>query len=164
MKQSPYRIFLLLAVLAGAFFFSFAIQAEPEGAEHLGWMTDFEAAKAKAAAENKPMLVDFTGSDWCIWCVKLDDEVFSKPGFQDYAKANLILVEIDFPRKKEQSAELKQQNNALAQKYAVRGYPTILLLDAKGEVLAKTGYRKGGPDQYVEHLRGLLADAKPAGI
>lgn len=159
MKQSRYRVFLL-AVLAGAFFFSLATQAEPEAVEHSGWMSDFEAAKAKAAAENKPMLVDFTGSDWCIWCVKLDDEVFSKPGFQDYAKANLILVEIDFPRKKEQSAALKQQNEALVQKYGVRGFPTILLLDAKGEVIAKTGYRKGGPEHYVEHLQGLLAGAK----
>ena len=66
-----------------------------------GWLTDFEAAKAKAKAENKPMLLDFTGSDWCGWCVKLDKEVFSKAAFKDYADAELVLVEIDFPRNKE---------------------------------------------------------------
>ena len=92
------------------------------------WMTDFEAAQAKAAAEQKPMLLDFTGSDWCGWSIKLDKEVFSQEAFQNYAAEALVLVELDFPRGKDQSAELKAQNKALAEKYGIRGFPTILIL------------------------------------
>jgi len=123
-------------------------------------MTDFDAAKAKAKAEDKPMLVDFTGSDWCGWCIKLDKEVFSKAAFKDYASENLILVEIDFPKSKKQSAELKAQNEALAEKYGIRGFPTILVMDGEGKVMERTGYRRGGPEKYVEHLKGILAAKK----
>ena len=122
-----------------------------------GWMTDFEAAKAKAKAENKPLLLDFTGSDWCGWCIKLDKEVFSKDAFKEYASAELVLVELDFPRGKGQSAELKAQNEKLAQQYGVRGFPTILVLSPEGELIEKTGYQRGGPEAYVEHIKGILA-------
>ena len=159
MKQKTNRLSLLslLALLAGAFFFSIASHAGPASEDHAAWMTDFDAAKAKASTENKPMLVDFTGSDWCGWCIKLDGEVFSKQAFKDYAKENLILVEIDFPREKAQSTELKAQNEALAKKYGVRGFPTILIINADGEVIEQTGYRRGGPEKYIEHLKGILA-------
>jgi len=122
-----------------------------------GWLTDFEAAKAKAKAENKPMLLDFTGSDWCGWCVKLDKEVFTKAVFKDYADAELVLVEIDFPRNKEQPAELKAQNDKLAKQYGIRGFPTILVLSADGELIEKTGYQRGGPEAYVAHIKEILA-------
>lgn len=158
MKQKKY-LSTLLALLAGAIFFSVVTHASP-GGEDDAWMTDFEASKAKAEAEDKPMLVDFTGSDWCMWCIKLDKEVFSKEAFKKYAAENLILVEIDFPRQKSQSDELKAQNRALAEKYGVRGFPTILLLNAEGEVIKKTGYRPGGPEKYVEHLKEALAGAE----
>jgi len=122
-----------------------------------GWLTDFEAAKVKAKAENKPMLLDFTGSDWCRWCIKLDKEVFGEAAFKDYAAAELVLVELDFPRGKEQSAELKAQNEALAKQYGVRGFPTILLLSPDGELIEKTGYQRGGAEAYVEHIKAILA-------
>lgn len=112
-------------------------------------MTDFEAAQAKAAAEQKPMLLDFTGSDWCGWCIKLDKEVFSQEAFQNYAAEALVLVELDFPRGKDQSAKLKAQNKALAEKYGIRGFPTILILSPEGELIEKTGYRRGGAESYV---------------
>ncbi len=124
------------------------------------WMTDFEAAREKALAEQKPILVDFTGSDWCGWCIKLDEEVFSQSAFQQYAAAELVLVEIDFPRNKTQSDELKAQNRALAEKYGVRGFPTILLLSPEGALIEKTGYRRGGAAGYIEHLQGILASAE----
>ena len=122
-----------------------------------GWMTDFEAAKVKAKAENKPMLLDFTGSDWCGWCIKLDKEVFGEAAFKDYAAAELVLVELDFPDPKGQlakgqSAQLKAQNEALAKQYGVRGFPTILLLSPDGELIEKTG-----AEAYVEHIKGILA-------
>jgi len=127
-----------------------------------GWLTDFEAAKVKAKAENKPMLLDFTGSDWCRWCIKLDKEVFGEAAFKDYAAAELVLVELDFPDPKGQlakgqSAQLKAQNEALAKQYGVRGFPTILLLSPDGELIEKTGYQRGGAEAYVEHIKAILA-------
>lgn len=126
------------------------------GAESL-WMHDFEAAKAKAVKEGKPIFINFTGTDWCGWCIKLEKEVFSQKAFQDYAKGNLVLVEVDFPRKKEQAAELKEQNKKLDKEYGVEGYPTLYLLDAQGKKLTEDiGYREGGPEAYVAHLKSLL--------
>jgi protein disulfide-isomerase len=126
------------------------------GAESL-WMHDFEAAKAKAAKESKPIFINFTGTDWCGWCIKLEKEVFSQKAFQDYAKEHLVLVEVDFPKKKEQTAEIKEQNKKLDKEYGVEGYPTLYLLDATGKKLTEDiGYREGGPEKYVEHLKSLL--------
>ena len=126
---------------------------------HSVWIEDFDKAKKQAKAENKYMLVDFTGSDWCGWCIKLNNEVFTQKEFLQYAQDNLVLVELDFPRGKPQSAEIKKQNNELATKYGVRGFPTILILDPNGELVAKTGYQKGGPVAYIEHIKGLIAKA-----
>ena len=119
-------------------------------------MTDFEAAQAKARAEQKPLLLDFTGSDWCGWCIRLDQEVFSRDAFKVFAESELVLVELDFPRRSKQSAALVQQNERLAQKYGVRGFPTILLLSPEGGLIARTGYREGGAEAYVAHLRELI--------
>ncbi len=121
-----------------------------------GWLTDFEQAKKAAAEQKRPILLDFTGSDWCGWCIKLDKEVFSQKEFKDYAKDNLVLFMADFPRGKELPPAEKQQNESLMQKYKARGFPTILLLDAAGEVIATTGYRPGGAAEYVKHLQELL--------
>jgi thioredoxin-related protein len=125
-----------------------------------GWMTDFEAAKAKAAAENKPLLVDFSGSDWCGWCIKLNKEVFSQTAFQEYADDTLVLVELDFPRSKPQPAELKAQNEALARQYGIRGFPTVLVLSPDGKLIERTGYQRGGAEAYVAHIQSILASAK----
>jgi thioredoxin-related protein len=120
-------------------------------------MTDFEAASEKAKAEGKYLLLDFTGSDWCGWCVKLNDEVFSKDAFKTYAAENLITVELDFPRRKQIPEATKKQNEELAKKYGVRGFPTILILSPEGELVEKTGYRRGGADAYVKHLEAIIA-------
>ena len=116
------------------------------------WQTNFEESKAKAKAENKLLLVDFTGSDWCGWCIKLKEEVFGKKEFQTEAPKKFVLVELDFPRQKKLPDELKTQNEQLSKQYKVRGFPTILLLDAEGQVIARTGYRPDGPEKYVAHL------------
>ena len=132
-----------------------------EQVEHDGWNTDFEKARATATAEGKYMLVDFSGSDWCGWCIKLENEVFSKKAFREYAKENLILVLADFPRNdSKQSAELKKQNKGLAEKFGVRGFPTVYILSPDGEAVAKTGYQAGGPEAYVEHVKKLISAAK----
>lgn len=122
-----------------------------EAADDL-WTTDFEAAKAKAKAEKKLLLVDFTGSDWCGWCIKLKKEVFDTELFKKEAPKQFVLVELDFPRGKELPEKVKKQNDELQEKYSISGFPTILILDPAGEVIAKTGYRAGGPEGYVKHL------------
>src|SRR5213593_3012649 len=90
------------------------------GAEELNWLTDLPKAQAQAKKENKLVMLDFTGSDWCGWCIKLNKEVFSKSEFAEYAKKNLVLVEVDFPRRKAQSADQKKANEALQGKYNVK--------------------------------------------
>ncbi len=144
----PLLALLLLAPLAAL------------GAE--GWLTDFEAAKKQAAAEKKDILVDFTGSDWCGWCIKLDKEVFSTEAFK--AQKDFVLVALDFPRRKEMPADQKARNEALMRQWGVRGFPTIILTNAKGEPYARTGYQPGGPEKYLPHLAELRRQNNPAGI
>ena len=121
-----------------------------------GWTSDFAAAQKQAAESNKDLLIDFTGSDWCGWCIKLNDEVFKLEPFKVGVKDSFVLVEIDFPKDKSKLAEPTQKQNAdLGKKYAVHGYPTILLCDAGGRPYASTGYQQGGPEKYVTHLNEL---------
>ena len=122
-----------------------------------GFTDDFDAALKKAADENKTVLALFTGSDWCIWCKRLEGEVLSQKAFSDEVGKTFVPVFLDFPSDKSlvKEATLKR-NRELSKKYSVRGYPTVLLLDAKGEVLAQTGYKKGGPEKYLAHVKGLV--------
>ncbi len=134
-------------------------------ASESGWLHDYEAAKKQAKEENKPILINFTGTDWCGWCIKIEKEIFSKEEFKVYAKENLILMEVDFPEKKEnkdkQTAEVKAQNKVLDKEFKIEGYPTIFLIDADGKKLSEDiGYRKGGPQAYVDHLKELLTKKK----
>ncbi len=121
-----------------------------------GWLTDFEEAKNHAAVRNVPILIDFSGSDWCGWCIRLDNEVFSQSEFKAYAKENLVLFLADFPSQKAQSEAVKKQNEKLSERYGPRGFPTVLLVDAEGRELGRTGYQPGGAAAYVEHLKSLL--------
>jgi len=116
-----------------------------------GWQTDYKAALEQAAKENKPVLLDFTGSDWCGWCIKLNKETFSQPEFQKFAEKNLILVELDFPQGKPQADSVKKQNEELQAKYGVEGFPTLVLLNSKGKEIARNpGYLPGGPKGFIE--------------
>jgi len=121
------------------------------------WQADYDAALKQAATENKYVLVDFSGSDWCGWCIKLEKEVFSQPEFNAYAKENLILVLLDFPKSKPQTPEQKAKNQALAEKYGIEGFPTVLILNPQGKVIKRTGYQPGGPTAYVEMIKGVIA-------
>jgi thioredoxin-related protein len=119
------------------------------GAAELEWMTDLPKAQAKAKVENKLVMLDFTGSDWCGWCIKLNKEVFSKPEFAEYAAKNLVLVEVDFPTKKQLPAELKKANEALQAKYKIEGYPTLVVLNGDGKKIGELGYVAGGPKAWI---------------
>jgi len=144
---------ILSMILLTAILFGCSKGASKDG---LTWESNLETALQKAKAENKAVLVNFTGSDWCQWCIKLSDEVFSKSEFADYAEENLILVKLDFPRSIEQSNETKMYNNQLAQRYGVQGFPTILLFNPQGKMVLQTGYQPGGPVTYVNHLKSYL--------
>jgi thioredoxin-related protein len=114
------------------------------------WLTSFPEAAAQATKENKLLLLDFTGSDWCGWCVKLDGDTFSRQEFLDYASKNLVLVQLDYPMHKTQPDNLKQSNGALKQKYGVNGFPTVVITQPDGKVLWKQeGYRPGGPSVMI---------------
>jgi len=122
-----------------------------------GWIADFDKAVELAKAEKKDLFVDFTGSDWCGWCIKLDSEVFSHEAFTKGVENNYVLVSLDFPRKEENIAKVPnlERNKELQQKYGVRGFPTVLLMSSEGQVYGKTGYQPGGPESYVEHINEL---------
>jgi protein disulfide-isomerase len=120
-----------------------------------GWTEDYDAAKAQAKKEGKLVFIDFTGSDWCGWCIKLDKEILSKSEFKDFAKENLVLVEIDFPRKKSISASQKKANDALAKKYKIEGFPTLIVLDSNGKKVGELGYMEGGPAAMIAELKKL---------
>ena len=120
-----------------------------------GWSTDHKATHDQARAEKKLLLLNFTGSDWCVWCHRLRDEVFATKAFKDYAAKHLVLLEVDFPRSKPQSAELKKANQALQKKYGVRGYPTIIVLNSEGKQAGELGYMEGGPKAFLAELDKL---------
>lgn len=126
-----------------------------------GWITDFEKAKSLAQEKDRHILIDFSGSDWCGWCIKLDNEVFQKDAFKKYADDNLVLMLADFPRDKSKlSKDVQEQNEKLAKEFGVRGFPTVFVLSPDGKVIGKTGYQAGGPEAYVDHLKKIIADAK----
>ena len=123
--------------------------------EKLTWLTDLSTAQAKAKAEHKLVVMDFTGSDWCYWCKKLNSEIFSSSDFAAYAAKNLVLVEVDFPQAKAQSDALKKANQALQTKFKVEGYPTIIVLNGEGKKVGELGYMEGGPKPFIAQLAKL---------
>ena len=130
--------------------------AQPSSAaqtSELSWGTDLPAALNQARSENKMVLLDFTGSDWCGWCIKFDKDVLSTDKFAGYAKSKLVLVKLDFPSHKEQDAALKQANEQLSKRFGVDGFPTFVLLNFAGkELWRQAGYAEGGPDAFIAEL------------
>jgi thioredoxin-related protein len=147
-------------ILAVFLLFNFGCAEEKASTKNLTWTTNLEQAIELAKKENKAVLVNFTGSDWCKdwckWCVKLRDEVFVQNDFKKYADENLVLVVIDFPRSKSQTNETKMYNQSIAQQFGVRGFPTIVIFNNEGVPVAKTGYQPGGAANYVDHIKSFL--------
>jgi protein disulfide-isomerase len=124
---------------------------------HADWGTDYKTALAQAKAQNKLVLLDFTGSDWCGYCQLLEKEVLSQPSFKDFADKNYVAVTLDYPHNTPQSDAVKQQNDALAKQYNIEGFPTLIVLSADGKELGRqVGYDPGsGPGAVIAKLKSL---------
>ena len=132
-------------------------------AQDIFWETNIEKAAQTAAKEKKPMLLFFTGSDWCGWCIRLQKEVLKTPEFAAWAKENVVLVELDYPRKAPQTPDIKKQNSELQMAFGIQGFPTIVLANAitkDGKVnfegIGSTGYVAGGPSAWLAVANGFL--------
>lgn len=152
------KIILTLFLVLG----SFTIQAQ-----ELTWQTDVNKAIELSKKSKKPLLLFFTGSDWCGWCIRLQKEVLTTPEFVAWANDNVILVELDFPRRTAQAPELKKQNMELQQLFTVQGYPTVWFANVTNvggkinfEQLGKTGYVAGGPTAWLAGANQILANKK----
>ncbi len=148
------KAFLLLLLIVG----SFTAQSQ-----ELTWHTDLDKAMAISKKSKKPLLMFFTGSDWCGWCIRLQKEVFKTPEFEAWAKSNVVLVELDFPRRTAQDDATKMQNAQLQQTFEIRGYPTIWFVTAKKknnqvnfEKLGSTSYVAGGPAVWLDGANKIL--------
>jgi len=131
------------------------------------FLTDFETAQKKAKEENKPLLVKFTGSDWCPPCKKLDAAIFSKKAFKTGAEKHFVVAVLDFPRKKKLPEGQLEKNRATAQEFGIRGYPTVLLINQKGKVIKKmVGYsytpKEGEEEDEKAEVNAYLETLKTA--
>ncbi len=118
-----------------------------------GWLTRMDEALAAAKQQDRLILVNFTGSDWCPPCMKLKGEVLSAPAFQQHAQESLVLLEVDFPRRRELSPEQRNHNQELAARFGIEAFPTLLLLDSDGKVLDRmVGFPKGGLDGVLKFV------------
>jgi len=137
--------------------------ASPSALAGDGWYADYDEAVKVAKKEGKDLFVDFTGSDWCGWCIRLHEEVFDFPEWSTPVQKDYVLVALDFPKSEEAQAKVPnpERNQELKNKYGVRGFPTILMMTVEGEVYAKTGYQEGGPEAYLEHMKKIRDTGRP---
>lgn len=160
MKTVKYLLVAIVAVLT----WSFVVKSNYTNNKDLVWHTDVKKAVEIAKKEDKPIFMFFTGSDWCGWCIRLQKEVFKTPEFESWAKKNVVLVELDFPRRTPQEEAVKTQNAQLQQMFAVQGYPTVWIVKAGNkdgkinfEQLGSTGYVAGGPKVWLDGADQILA-------
>jgi|GEM_PF-668856 thioredoxin-related protein len=124
--------------------------------QQVEWFTDIEAAQAKARNENKILLLDFTGSDWCPWCQKLKKEILDQPEFAEFVNPRIVAAEVDFPHHKQLPEAQRQVNDKLAQVLEIKGFPTVVLVDSTGRPMGQTGYTAGGPKPFIESLQRII--------
>jgi len=154
MKKIVITLFLILG--------SLTIQAQ-----ELTWQTNINKAMEISKKSKKPLFLFFTGSDWCGWCIRLQKEVFKTPEFEKWAKNNVVLVELDFPRRTPQEPGIQKQNAELQQTFGVQGYPTVWFVNASKkdgkinlEKLGSTGYLEGGPSAWLANANQILGNNK----
>ena len=130
------------------------------GVVRAGWMDDHQAAVATARQTKRPILINFTGSDWCPRCLRLRNEVFDTGIFAAWAKDHVVLLECDFPRRTRLPAEVAQQNDHLAERFQIDGFPTVVVISADGVELARSGYQRGGARRWIADLENLMRAGK----
>ena len=151
-------------ITAALFLFITSISFSQESG--LKWHTDLNAAIKIAQKEKKPIMLFFTGSDWCGWCMRLQKEVFYTDEFKKWAKENVVLVDVDFPRNNQQTQATKDQNNLLQKQFSVRGYPTVWFVKPEKTKEGKynlpqygsPGYLAGGPENWINTAKGILQE------
>ena len=161
--------FLKLSVFVVVFLMFGTIQAQDikngfKSSPNEGWMVNVEEAYKLSEKTNRPILANFTGSDWCGWCKRLKSEVFNQPAFKEWAAENVVLLELDYPRRTQLPEAQQRQNAELQQAFRVTGYPTIWMFDLDKpdgkrfqiQAYGKTGYASGGPEKYVESLEKMI--------
>lgn len=124
-----------------------------------GWIENFDEAQKRSNSEKKHILIDFTGSDWCGYCIRLDRDVFAKPDFKEFGQKSLVLLEIDFPKGKSQPVELVKQNESLGRKFRVEGYPTLVLLSPEGKEVKRW---VGGGEAFLSELKAAVSNKTDA--
>jgi thiol:disulfide interchange protein len=132
----------------------------PAGSSKNHWLTNFAEAQKTAQTTNHPILLDFTGSDWCPWCIKQDKEIYESDQFAAFASQNLILVKLDFPQSHPQPPEEAKQNDALQKKYQVEGFPTTIVLSPQGSVLGRFEGFQESSSVFIPKLSALLPGNK----
>jgi protein disulfide-isomerase len=164
----PVALSVFSAALLTAFAFSalatrtLAVDVAKEGAEPGKWTMDFDAAVKLAKEKNLPILINFTGSDWCGWCKLMDELVFAKKEWQEFAASNLVLVTIDFPNDKSIVPDKwTTRNEQLSEKWGIRGYPTYVLLDSEGatEIARLGASRNATPESFIQEMKDALQPA-----
>ena len=159
------RIYLMATLLAITSLATAQSKVKFEPAQDEKWLVDVEEAYKLSKETNRPILANFTGSDWCGWCKKLRAEVFSQPEFKEWADENVVLLELDFPRRKKLPQQQVEQNRGLQQAFQVRGYPTIWVFaldrpeDSQQFALTaygKTGYIRGGASKFTSEVEKML--------
>jgi protein disulfide-isomerase len=157
-----HKLGVIIAVVVGAYLIwadTGAQTPRPRTASS-PWPERYDAALAQAKASGRPMLVNFTGSDWCGWCIRLRDEVFDTQAFVTWSQSRVVLLELDFPRSRRLEPEIVAQNESLAQRFSVDGFPTVLLLDAQGVEIARLGYARGGAQAWIDRAEAVLEKAE----
>jgi protein disulfide-isomerase len=152
MKQ---MLSFLCSVVMGVALFS----GQAEGADHINWLTNYEEAVNIAKSSSKPIVLFFTGSDWCSWCTKLDHESLDTREFAQAVGDKFVFVKLDFPVNSTLPPQVASQNKLLQKKFNVRGFPTIVILDSQTQTqIGTTGYRAGGGRAYADHLSKIVSD------
>lgn len=127
--------------------------------KNLPWLDSYGAALGVANQTHHAVLLYFSGSAWCEWCTRLENEVFAATEFAAYAEKNLVLVNFDFPRIPLEDSPATDSQRALAARFGVNGFPAVVLLDESGHFLGKLGYREGGVAEYLSQIQKLLPAA-----
>jgi len=153
MKQTIALLILMVACCT-----TISLNAANASGQGINWQTSYETAVNQAKSSSKPILLFFTGSDWCGWCNRLEDEVFNTAEFAGSSKDKFIFVKIDFPLYTALPQQLNEQNKQLKKRYDIRSFPTIVIIDPQEQQIGTTGYRAGGPGQYSAHLDKLIGN------